>query len=271
MTNEIQKFKDWLEVNGCSKSTRDEYARRMVKFFDEGRELTEESIQAYLLDLQKHFKNKTVNCYHNAISKFLEWKNMDVNMPKVLPEPKRIPDAISTEKFETEVIPMAKLLFENPEKVVAILSLMFYSGLRRQEICKLKRKEIDLEKQRGKLGRPKHHDSDHYFYFNARTRDRLKIYFTTEEETTGAFNIGRGGVNHIFLKLKDHFPNINLRPHLLRHSQATQLLNKGMNLKFIQKILGHSDVKTTERYLEVDDEQVYKKYLELMEDEDYEN
>jgi len=85
---------------------------------------------------------------------------------------------------------------------------------------------------------------------NKRIKKILIEYFNSEPEKTNAFNIGKYSIFDIFKTLKLYFQDINIRPHLFRHSFATHLLRKGIDISIVSKLLGHNDIKTTMRYLQ---------------------
>jgi len=262
---DIEKFSQWLKVNGYSKNTRRDYTQRVKDFLDfTSDNIDQENLEKYFLSLKEKYKNKTVNCYRDAIGAFCKFSRFEVTIPKRQKEESIIPDAISFEDFEEKILVMAELTFEKREKVIAILDLMLKSGLRKSEICQLSRKNMDLKNLTGKVLRPKTSDW-HVFFFDRVTSIRIECYFDTEVEDKNAFNIGRGGIDYIFKMLKKDFPEFRLRPHLLRHCLATKLLKEGVNLRYIQAILGHKSLNSTMRYTKVDTDSLKKKYLEVVE------
>ena len=65
------------------------------------------------------------------------------------------------------------------------------------------------------------------------------------------------------IKIYPHFLPPNMTAHSLRHSFATHLLKNGLEILKIQKLLGHSDINTTQVYLNLDDDYIKKRYEEI--------
>jgi integrase/recombinase XerD len=64
---------------------------------------------------------------------------------------------------------------------------------------------------------------------------------------------------------KKVFPGRHITPHVLRHSCATHLLQRGASVKVVQEILGHSNVSTTSIYLHITDKEK-RKAVKLLSD-----
>jgi len=134
----------------------------------------------------------------------------------------------------------------------AIIALAYSTGMRVSEVCNLKIIDIDSKRMiitiRQSKGR-----KDRIVGLSDKILDILRLYFTEYRPKEYLFNgqfdlqYSHTSCNQIvkkYLGKEFHF-------HLLRHSNATALLEAGTDLRIIQKHLGHSSSKTTEIYTQV--------------------
>jgi site-specific recombinase XerD len=158
---------------------------------------------------------------------------------------------------------VAKLFAQiNNPKHSLMLKLCYGMGLRVSEIVNLKITDIDskrmlvyIENSKGK--------KDRYVALPASILDELRKYYNTCLPKTYLFE-GQYGGQYSIRSAQAVFKNAMRKAkinkmvgiHGLRHSYATHLLESGTDMFFIQKLLGHSDVKTTEIYAKVSNRQL---------------
>ena len=95
---------------------------------------------------------------------------------------------------------------------------------------------------------------------NSYAKERKRLKKTSEYFFTGVRSNKPFGYKHLSLvckKLSKH-TGIKFTPHVLRHTAATEMLNQGIDIYKVSKILGHSDIKTTTIYLHVATENLQK-------------
>ena len=139
--------------------------------------------------------------------------------------------------IEEKIIPVVECIFENPLKVRTILYFMFWTGLRQGELLQVKRENINLKERIATLYIPKT-KKELIVIFLENIANLMKPYFSIEPEEDNAFNLGISTVTNIFIALKPHFKDIRLRPHLFRHAHATEFMESGAGMKFLQDSLG---------------------------------
>jgi integrase/recombinase XerC len=77
--------------------------------------------------------------------------------------------------------------------------------------------------------------------------------------------LGVRGLEKILTSLvKKAGETFKIHPHMLRHSFATEMLKNGADLRVIQELLGHESIKTTQKYTELSNEELFKNYKEKM-------
>jgi integrase/recombinase XerD len=90
--------------------------------------------------------------------------------------------------------------------------------------------------------------------FSAECTERLKVYLASRQDDSPYLFVNKYGKPLSVQALRRYFRDISRRlgfrvwPHLLRHTFATHLAEKGMELEKIQTLLGHKDIRSTEIY-----------------------
>jgi Site-specific recombinase XerD len=153
----------------------------------------------------------------------------------------------------------------------AIIALLFSSGLRSNEIRTLERRQIKNKTISVSGGKG---DRDRITYMDDRARQLLNFYFMTRFDKspyvfTSAWGnqLGKSTLRAIIDKACKQAGTEHLSPHMFRHGIATHLLDQGMNIRMIQKLLGHSYISTTQIYLHVKDLDLEKSYNKCLDDD----
>ena len=195
---------------------------------------------------------------HTAGWRFFFCKTLQRNYPvEEIPypkEPRELPLILSQEEA-VPLIDSARNLFHR-----AILMTLYSTGMRRAELCHLKVEDIDSERmlvhiRHGKGGR------DRSVPLRPTLRETWREYWRWMKPQTYLFP----GTSNNWRVDKPITPKVlwlacreaaqraginkPVRPHLLRHSFATHLLEQGADLPTLQALLGHADLKATSIYL----------------------
>ena len=151
------------------------------------------------------------------------------------------------------------------KKHKAMLFTAYSAGLRVSEVVNLKIADIDSQRMQIFIARAKG-KKDRYVNLSPILLDilrkylldykpRPKIYLFESEQTLGGYPTRTA--QQIFANAKKKAGiKKEVGIHSLRHSFATHLLDKGTDIKYIKDLLGHFNIKTTERYLHVSKQQL---------------
>lgn len=184
---------------------------------------------------------------------------------KTIKVEKRLREALTKEQFEI-LRTGAKTLRQK-----ALLELLYATGCRLEEVEQMKKQDIDWQRLQVKvIGKG---NKERVVYMNATCQVHLRKYFLSRlDESDSVFVternpikfVGRRAIQREIGKITEQSGlNINVYPHLIRHTSATHWLNSGMDITVVQMILGHEDLGTTQIYAEtshVTVENEYRKY-----------
>ena len=141
---------------------------------------------------------------------------------------------------------MLKLALENPRDHL-ILRLMSDAGLRREEVVGLKVKNVSEKalRFRGKGNK------DRMAPMTEELAIAMKPFCSDKGPDDRVVGVGEGVIYRVVKKYGMLAGKPEMKPHDLRHAFATRLLERGVNIRVVQELLGHSNVNTTQGYTAV--------------------
>ena len=288
MERQLKLFFEFLEnEKKLSDNTLQSYKRDLKQFrrFLESYSLhynkvSEDDINLYIKELQEN--GKKASSISRAIASIRSFYQFALKRKKVKRDPtanvkspkieKRVPSVLTSKEVE--------LLLDQPKDVdlkgtrdKAMLEFAYATGMRVTEIISLDIDDVNLEegyvtctngnKQRTiPLGTMALNALKEYI------EDARDILIKDENQKALFFNVNGGRLTRQgfwkiikYYKEQAHITK-DITPHVLRHSFATHLLQNGADLKAIQTMLGHSDISSTQVYMQFQDgglKDIYKK------------
>lgn len=251
-----------LKLRNYSNKTITSYRSCILKFVTyfpskHPRDISGSEIRTFLLHLleDEHWQASSLNQMFNALRfLYVELYKMPFAIGNI-PRPKRerkLPDVLTQDEVRRlfKVVP-------NPKHRM-VLMIAYSAGLRIGEVIRLRPEDIDRERKmihiRGAKGK-----KDRYTMLSEKAMTELANYLSVFRPSKYLFEGDRdgkpysqSGIQHIFCKAVEHAGITKpFTFHTLRHSFATHLLEQGVDLRYIQELLGHASSKTTEIYTHV--------------------
>lgn len=285
---DIKKFIQYLEVQkNYSPLTTDSYYYILEHYYhwvntnikQKTWEITKNQIKQYIYYLNmQQYTPATIAKYISTLKSFYKYLiinkkiSKDYNLALEYPKKsKKLPQIM----YEREI----KEFFQQIDKKqkfgkrnYSLFLVLYTTGIRVEECSNLKIEDIDFIQSTIKVlgkGQKERIVPLHYL-----TQKEIENYINTErnillhgEQSEYLFinnknsQLTARGIRHITTKIAQKCSNhLKISPHTFRHTLATKLLNNGMDLRYIQEILGHSNLATTEVYTHLDVRTLNKTY-----------
>ena len=240
-------------------------------------EIQKKDINFYIHFLkEKNLNSSSVNRKLSVIKSFYDYLKqiglVNTNELKIIGTQKlqkNLPKLLSEKEILHLIDKSGKIYIENPIKNImylrtqVILEILYSTGLRISELLNIKINQVANIKD--KLYINGKGNKQRLVIFNQNALDLLKNWIAimiknNKNKNSYLFeNINNTNVisrQQIYkdlkkLALKTNTELEKLSPHSVRHSFASHMLNRGADLRTIQKLLGHSDISTTEIYTQV--------------------
>lgn len=283
MENEIQNFISYLhntkKTSGNTEVSYERDLKKMMRYFEgeqhitEVSRITETNLNSYMLYLEnRHFAPSTVSRSVASMRAFFQYltreRVIDKDPSEHLKPPKvekKMPEVLTVREVD---LLLAQPSQETPKGIrdKAMLELLYATGIRVSELIHLTWPDVNLS-----MGyiTCRERDKERVIPFGSVARRALHHYladarkvFVGDQETEVLFTncSGKPMSRQGFWKILKGYATSagiekDITPHTLRHSFAAHLIQNGADVRSVQEMMGHSDISTTQMYVNMN---VYK-------------
>ncbi|WP_297469834.1 site-specific tyrosine recombinase/integron integrase [Thermococcus sp.] len=265
MDEVIEEFETYLDLEGKSPNTIRMYSYYVRRYLEWGGTINARSALRFLARLRrKGYSNRSLNLVVQALRAYFRFEGYDEEAEKLRPPkvPRSLPKALTREEVKRllSVIPPTR------KRDRLIVLLLYGAGLRVSELCNLKKDDVDIERNllvvRGGKGA-----KDRVVPIPAFLSDAIREYLERREDESEYLLVeerrrkkDRLSPKTVWYLLKKYGnrAGVEVTPHRLRHSFATHMLERGVDIRAIQELLGHSNLSTTQIYTKVTVEHLKK-------------
>ena len=283
LTNAIVNYRRYLKRRNYSIHTVKNYLhtlRQFILWLDVPIEaVTYQKLTAYIdYLLDRRLQPKTINCHLNSIHRFYSYLHHEEQIALSNPVKRgcklRLSRPLPRHLRDQDVLHFFAVIKSCRDR--AMFMLMLRCGLRVEEVANLSLAAVDWRRSRlyvysgkGQKDRVVYISRDTYDALAAYVRQRLSLrvkkIFLVEKGIYKGKPLSVRGIQ----KRMEYYAKkagLAISCHQLRHTMATQLLNADAALVSIQDLLGHSRIKTTQRYSKVSNLKVERDYFKAMEE-----
>lgn len=284
----IDRFLEYLRYErNYSVHTVLAYRRDLEHFFTwsgkmEYDQIKSEHVRGWVINLMNEFNEKPSSIHRKVsalssfyrflyVKNFLDETYVNPTVGIVLPKkPKNLP----TFFIEKEMDDCMKMWSDSEEfcdvRNLLIIEIIYQTGLRRSEVAGLKDNDVEVERHRLKvIGKG---NKERIVPFGDDLAEKIERYREKRDEkmetrSDNFFVNDKGesiGGNFIYNVVRKMMGMVSkqskISPHVVRHTFATAMLNRGADLNVIKELLGHESLATTQIYTHVTFEELQKEY-----------
>ncbi len=269
----LELFLSALRAAGASEKTVKSYRAAIADFLSHAQpksinDIDEATVMEWIrarLDtrdpIERRRRQNTMHYYTLFLRGFIEWLGLPIKVPIV-----RKPRGTSVEALRyNEVL---QLLSASRDVLdILIVALLFETGLRAQEAVELRLGDIDFSTRSIRVRMAKYGE-ERIVYYGALTEAALRAWLGQHPNLKPSDRLLGISYSALYKRLKTLAKRAGLdpsrvRPHILRHTFATEALRRGMSLPVVQRLLGHRDIKTTQIYLHLVQDDIRAQYQQV--------